>query len=1018
MINIKEYQRGFVFYSNDYVVKKIPNYFCTKSITNNFSISYDKDYPINIKNCNEVFVVMIGIAIDTQNYELDLGIISENILNYYSKLKSIEVNEPLLDYIDYLGGRYCFIIIDNDESFVFNDACGLRSVYYHETKRILSSHYNLLNDFVNEENNDIYKAFIYYKERCASTKIKQPWVLPGNLSPYNNIKQLVCNHFYDLKNHKLIRFYPRIHSKRILNSVDESIHYIGNCIKSSLTAISKKYKIYQSITRGNDSRMSLSASKDLLESITFFSYSNTLESERQENNFDIKDRDNNVLFGQLLSKKFGINFVNVSCSTDLSNHEKRILVQNHYHQHIPGIISGFRKLNTDIDPYNTVHIRTNITELLRHSYFKIQKSITDDELVKKILNWSMIYDDTSEYYKLSKKYILDYIKEISFKDVSDYEYGDMFYWEYRMNQWQSAVLINQDPIFDTIILFNTRKILEFGMNLPREIKEKNEIVYQIEKLLWSELLELKHPNKILNSEDYVDWYKEQCIGLVSFDTTILNQTSYSLISGNLFCESKNIKYFSKANLSSISFGFSSNLISKGDFVDLLIPLKLKGNKRYYFDITILCFYSMFSNDKDVTYQVFLGNKKIYELGTNIFSRPNQIIYLTTNNEKENKTLCIRLLSHSDSVYKNFNGLIDVQNVIVREENLDKDISDRLYSTYDNVFKHVPKVDYFENIYKPVELNSDVFSIFDEQVQCYKKRKVSLPTIFSSININELENEIPNGFNANVSGIIFPCVFYRNNNSNKLFVILSSTRNFNETPPMFKRWSYNDVINENLLLISDPMLSEFSELLIGWFIGKERINYSELASQIVKKIQSLLKIEENNICIFGSSSGGYVSLYMSKFFSCSTHVAINPQIFISKYKYFSSFKKVTGISLCDGDDRLNFMDYIKVSNCRYLVIQNVNERSDCNNHLFPLLKELFGNKQCSMGINSMTDKFFVWLYNCFGGHNEQGDKIIFHYIMEIINKLGHLNSEDISHVHLINTLWRQLSWFKLVSNKNK
>ena len=65
MINIKLFQRGFIFYpsSNISILNKLPNYFITKNVNLKYSISFDKDYHVHINNDDKSFVIIIGIAI-------------------------------------------------------------------------------------------------------------------------------------------------------------------------------------------------------------------------------------------------------------------------------------------------------------------------------------------------------------------------------------------------------------------------------------------------------------------------------------------------------------------------------------------------------------------------------------------------------------------------------------------------------------------------------------------------------------------------------------------------------------------------------------------------------------------------------------------------------------------------------------------------------------------------------------------------------------------------------------------
>ena len=682
MINIKLFQRGFIFYpsSNISILNKLPNYFITKNVNLKYSISFDKDYQVHINNDDKSYVIVIGIAIDTLNNTLDVSQISKNVKTFLNESGNIRNNINLLNYLDYLGGRFCLIIGNKDNVYVFNDACGMRSVFYHSNLCILSSHYNLLNIIANEKESEFYSDFVNYTNMCKKNKIRVPWCLPGNISPLENISQLVCNHFLDLSSHKMVRFFPR--NQKILNfNISEASTYISKTITNTADLLVKsQFKIYQSLTMGNDSRMSLAAVKDYLKYITFFTYSEFRKKSIQTKNYDDEDRKFNSIFASKLAKQLGLNFVEIDLPTSMDPNDIKTLRINHYHSHIDNLIEGFKKSECDVGQSNTVHIRTNITELLRHSYFAIDKKCTVDELSSSLASWSMIYDKESDYYHKVTEYYKSYIDQTEFLNCGEYDYGDIFYMEYRMNQWMSAVLINQDSLFDTIILFNTRKILEYGMNIPRFWKEQNEMVYQIQELCWPDLMEFNHPNHIKSSEYYVDWFLTSCLGLINFNNDILGNSKFKVSSGNLGT-TKIVESLVKPHLSGICFGFSSNYISRGDYIDISIPIKGILNKRYYIDVTVLNLYSLLSNNKDVCYQILINDRILYQLETNIFSRPNQIIIMYTNKESSDFVLKIRLLAQRDA-FRKYNGIMDIQHVIVRQEHIDVQSSDFVISTYD------------------------------------------------------------------------------------------------------------------------------------------------------------------------------------------------------------------------------------------------------------------------------------------------------------------------------------------------
>lgn len=673
MIELELYRKGFVIYPENMNGFTKPYGYITKKINNFFYISYDEKYPVSIFERDGLFCLLIGVAIDTKVFRQEHEYISDTILNLISEEDSdIFSNNDFLDYLDYLNGRYCIVFIKDDNLYVTNDASGMRSVFYHDSQSVIASHYNLLNELTKDEEHPLVGIYKTQRERYLQARWFSPFGLPGNLTMYQHIYQLVCNHFYDLKNHKLIRFWPRLKDYNF--DLDEAVSYISGTITKSLSVLVNNYDVYQSLTMGNDSRMSLAAAKEYIDKITFFTYDSL--------QFPDADAQYNCLFSSEVAQLLNLKYHFVDCTSDLTEQENDVLKTNHYRQHKKGIISGFRKTFMNIDPYKAMHVRTNITELLRKSYYTISKKASPDELAEKMAHWSSYPPKYAEEFNAVKQYYSEYIKETDFTNIQNFDYGDIFYLEYRMNQWHSAVVQNQDFIFDTFILFNTRKVLEYGMLIPKILKENNVFVDEIQKKLWPELEMLKHPNITRYSETLVDWYAYNLSKNILFFNDPFHEKNYEIRSGNVNKELQNrkVSFYEKPNIHGIVFGFSNNLLTPGDYIDLDIPVKL-GCANYYLDVTVLCSWNQLCNDGGVRYGVYLDDKKLFVLPTNTFMRPNQIVYMFQNKEARDAVIKIRLYAGNAVAFKNFNGLIDVQHVLLMTMPSLKE-SEKVSSTYE------------------------------------------------------------------------------------------------------------------------------------------------------------------------------------------------------------------------------------------------------------------------------------------------------------------------------------------------
>lgn len=337
---------------------------------------------------------------------------------------------------------------------------------------------------------------------------------------------------------------------------------------------------------------------------------------------------------------------------------------------------------------------------------------------------------------------------------------------------------------------------------------------------------------------------------------------------------------------------------------------------------------------------------------------------------------------------------------------------------------------FSSIYESLEDTSidnyrDFFLQLENQYQGLKQYDYKIDNEqCNNVDYNELDKSVLHDrFAINYKDYKFDCLMtppLNNSISKSIFVIFSGYRDpNNDIPPIFKRWSYYKFIDSYVLNISDPMFYKYKDLPLGWYYGTRTDSCLEYLSDIVKRIQKILEIDDNRVIFFGSSGGGYVSLMMSLYFKNSLHIAINPQIQINKFHGKGAFEKITGINLDEKDffQRNETIDIInqKCQNRlnKFFILQNIQDQHDCTYHLFPLLKAMNITK-LHLGLNKITNSFLCWIYSCQGGHNAQGDQFIFSLILNLAQKM--LDEETITDndnflYKIISCIWHQIEWLK-------
>ena len=250
-------------------------------------------------------------------------------------------------------------------------------------------------------------------------------------------------------------------------------------------------------------------------------------------------------------------------------------------------------------------------------------------------------------------------------------------------------------------------------------------------------------------------------------------------------------------------------------------------------------------------------------------------------------------------------------------------------------------------------NIELYNKFKRDYSCNKNiinNKLNKEFLLEDIDIFHMSDKV---FSINHCNTVFDCFFHLNSfYKDKLYVFLSGGREFkcrdkdnkiefNDTLPRFKRWSFYSKLDGHLLVVDDPMYKLFDSLRIGWFYGTRDISYTTILSDIVLKFLSLLSISKlENLCFYGSSSGGYASILMASLINGSKCISINPQIILSNDPYVRQFQSITSndISVEDQYNRNNLVYLVgHAEKSKYVIVQNLFDDVTIKQHFVPFCR---------------------------------------------------------------------------------
>ena len=253
----------YPFYSN-WKEKQINSYFYMYTHEETYAYTYEK---------GNIIYFIVGHAYDPYNMLVDENEILEHLA--IAKEKS---DEKYWEEESKLTGVFCIGYIIKDEIVYTTDCAGMQLVYHGLINNMLfiTSHGKLVADLKGLEQSE-------YIKRLTTNKYWHYWGtwLPGDLSPFSELKRMVPNHAGEYsnktKNINVFRFYPtqKIIETSTEKEYKETICELGRIMSNTMKCIANKWpekKISISVTGGRDSMTALACANKVYDKFKYFSY--------------------------------------------------------------------------------------------------------------------------------------------------------------------------------------------------------------------------------------------------------------------------------------------------------------------------------------------------------------------------------------------------------------------------------------------------------------------------------------------------------------------------------------------------------------------------------------------------------------------------------------------------------------------------------------------------------------------------------------------------------------------------
>lgn len=206
-------------------------------------------------------LTMIGYALDPYRPQADDASILLELLHSFSDI------EHLIRASYKLGGRWAIFAVNGEDKYLFNDALGLRQIFYTDVNVTDSlwviSQPGMGESLLHLNVSDAASAFI---ESYQFRKMPE-YRWPSMATAFHELKHMLPNHYLDLNSWHCQRYWPSMSLPQIDRAT--GLSKMTGLLTGMVKAATHRFDLAMGITAGLDSRTLLATSKDVSNQIDF-----------------------------------------------------------------------------------------------------------------------------------------------------------------------------------------------------------------------------------------------------------------------------------------------------------------------------------------------------------------------------------------------------------------------------------------------------------------------------------------------------------------------------------------------------------------------------------------------------------------------------------------------------------------------------------------------------------------------------------------------------------------------------
>jgi hypothetical protein len=429
-----------------------------------WNLYHHPDLTVSMEDNGLFQIILIGYILDPYNPTYDDAGVLKDLLQCGSF-------EQITSKTDIYNGRFVIIYKDEHDLKVLNDVTGFREVYYYfkENLKAFGSTPNILANYLHlskTTNNDMLS--FYHSDVLAGNDYT--WV--GYDTLYENVKMLPPNHFLNLCDRIVTRFWPREPLKKI--SLKDAAGICATILKGTIESAVMRYHLHAGLTAGWDTRLLLSATKEFKDKIFYYTNKRSLNKTAMRD-LKIPDR---------LSKYLGINLHYIDIDESVDQAFKDIFKSNN-------ILSRDKLLPVFYNVYqrgwmNTVTVSGTMGNGLARVYMRVPKGYEiTGENVARLSN----YENQAYAVQSLNQWVQGALPLCNAYNI---DIMDLFQLEQDNAHWATLASSEQDIVREEIRIFNNRNLLKHFWSLDDKYRyQYNPAIYtEIMKILWKEVLDV------------------------------------------------------------------------------------------------------------------------------------------------------------------------------------------------------------------------------------------------------------------------------------------------------------------------------------------------------------------------------------------------------------------------------------------------------------------------------------------------------------------------------------------------